>query len=91
MIEYPASQGRSVTGGFVYRGRAVPALAGIYLYGDYEAGWIAGFRLRSGVATDSVRYRLPDRIHPSSFGRDAAGELYVVDHGGRVFRVTGVR
>jgi len=91
VLEYPHSQGMSVTGGFVYRGHAAPALVGTYIYGDYEFGWIGGFRLRDGAATEPVRYRIPGGIHPSSFGRDGAGELYVVDLSGRVFRIAGVR
>jgi len=91
VLEIPASQAKSVTGGFVYRGRSAPALTGTYVFGDYEFGWIGGFRLRNGIATEFVRYRIPGGIHPSSFGRDGTGELYVVDHTGRVFRIAGVR
>jgi glucose/arabinose dehydrogenase len=91
VLEIPASEAKCVTGGIVYRGRAVPALQGVYVFGDYTYGWVGGFRLQNGQVTDRVRYRIPGDLHPSSFGRDASGELYVVDHGGRVLRVVGVR
>jgi len=93
ITEYNHSSGQSVTGGYVYRGSAYPALVGTYLFGDFEAGWIAGLRRASPegtpLAEEDVRTLLPDSgIAPSSFGEDAAGELYVCDYGGALFRVT---
>jgi glucose/arabinose dehydrogenase len=80
--EYRHGRGRcSVTGGYVYRGRAIPELEGTYLFGDLCSGEVFG--LRQGrrsllLATD---------LRISSFGEDEAGELYVVDHGGGVYRL----
>jgi len=79
---YAHAAGRcSVTGGYVYRGRAVPALVGTYLYADFCTGEIFG--LRNGRST-----RLLDSaLLISSFGEDQAGEVHVVGLGGTVHRI----
>lgn len=94
VAEYPrGGSGRAVIGGFVYRGRALPCLAGRYLYGDHESNQIFSFVLRNGRATDPVELTAdlssPDtRIQGlSGFGEDAAGELYLVDLFGNVYRI----
>jgi hypothetical protein len=70
-----------VTGGYVYRGKAIPALAGAYLFTDYCTGRIWALRRgESGRAT--VETLLDSRRMISSFGEDPAGEIYVCDHGG---------
>ena len=88
-VEYGHSDGCSVTGGYVYRGPAVPALAGIYFYADYCGGWIRSFRWVSGTATDRHDWSgVLDAGGPiSSFGEDGVGEMYVVMHGGRIWRL----
>jgi glucose/arabinose dehydrogenase len=84
IAEYAHDDGRcSVTGGYVYRGQAVPALAGIYLYGDYCTGEIFG------LADDGQQMLLSTGMRISSFGEDEAGEVYVVDHGGAIHRISG--
>lgn len=89
VAEYSHSQGESITGGYVYRGSKYPALRGAYLYADYVSGWVAALRLaKSGshrVAQNEVMIR--DAGNPSSFGQDAAGELYLVDYLGSVYRI----
>jgi glucose/arabinose dehydrogenase len=83
---YSHSLGCSVTGGFVYRGRAVPAARGRYFYGDYCTGRMWSFKIAGGRATE-VRLqsqRLPDL---SSFGEDVRGELYAVTLSGRLYRL----
>jgi glucose/arabinose dehydrogenase len=71
----------SITGGYVYRGRAVPALAGAYVYGDFCSGEI--FALADGRS----RVLLKTGLAIASFGEDQAGELLVVDLGGGVHRL----
>lgn len=84
--EYDRSQNdRSVTGGFVYRGAAYPALQGIYLYADYVSGRIWGLRPVDGGWEN--RLLLESSRNISSFAQDAAGELYVIDHAGAILRV----
>ncbi len=83
---YSHSLGCSVTGGFVYRGTAVPSARGLYFFGDYCSGRIWTFRISAGHAT-GVRLR-PQRISSlSSFGEDARGELYAVSLEGRLYKL----
>lgn len=76
----------AVTGGFVYRGDAVQALQGHYLFADYCRGALKAIRVRRGavVALASLRLRVP---LVSSFGQDPAGEVYVVSQAKGVLRV----
>lgn len=83
--EYDRSSGRSISGGFVYRGAAYPALQGIYLYADYVTGRIWGLRF-DGMRWEN-RLLLESGHNISSFGQDAAGEVYVIDHAGEILRV----
>ena len=80
--------GCSVTGGFVYRGTAVAAASGRYFFGDYCSGRVWSLRLSGGKATDLRRE--PFQVSSlSSFGEDAAGELYLVSHNGSIYRLRG--
>lgn len=81
---YSHGAGCSVTGGFVYRGQAVPALAGRYLYGDYCSGTIWSLAAKGKAAPRREPVNVANLV---SFGEDAAGELYAVSHGGTVYRV----
>jgi glucose/arabinose dehydrogenase len=79
---YRHSGGRcSITGGYVYRGAAVPALFGTYVYGDFCSGEIFGLSGgRSAVLLDTSR-------NIASFGESQAGELFVVGLGGSIDRI----
>jgi glucose/arabinose dehydrogenase len=77
----------SITGGYVYRGRAVAAARGRYFYGDYCSGNLWSLRIANGRAAD-VR-REPGRIADlTTFGEDVAGELYAGTGGGRIFKLS---
>lgn len=80
----------SITGGFVYRGRRVPSIAGHYFYSDYCAGWLRSFRFEGGRAVDRREWKMDNIGHVVSFGEDGSGELYIVAENGSVFRVAGV-
>jgi glucose/arabinose dehydrogenase len=89
LLEYAHASGRcSVTGGYVYRGSAITALKGWYVYGDYCSGEVwtvsstATSRPRPVVLLGAGSGRLV-----SGFGEDDAGELYVCDLNGKVYRV----
>lgn len=87
-LEYSHDGGCSVTGGSVYRGAAIPALQGAYFYADYCGGWVRSFRYQDGKATESLNWpTLAPGGGVTSFGEDAAGELYVTSADGRVFRI----
>ena len=89
VAEYSHALGCSVTGGYVYRGTRVPAAAGRYFYGDYCSGTVWSFRLDGGKA--AALRREPFRVAGlSSFGEDAAGELYLMSvTSGSLFRLAG--
>lgn len=79
ILEYSHDEGCSVTGGFRYRGSASPALAGVYLYGDFCSGRLWGATLDgAGVWRTTV---LDDTgLQISSFGEDAGAELYLTHY-----------
>ncbi len=89
VLDYGRSGGAcSVTGGYVYRGAAVPALQGVYFYADYCAGWVKSFRYADGRATEgSDRPQLAPGGNITSFGEDAAGEMYILTQQGGVYRL----
>ncbi|SNB45233.1 sorbosone dehydrogenase family protein [Geobacter sp. DSM 9736] len=83
-----ASPDCSVTGGYVYRGKEFPQLAGIYLYGDFCSGRIRGLR-KSGDVWES-KVLLEKKISISTFGEDEAGNIYLADYEtGDIYRVVG--
>jgi glucose/arabinose dehydrogenase len=88
VLEYDHGQGCSITGGYVYRGAAIPALQGHYFYGDYCGGWVRSFRVQDGQAVDQAQWPTLAPGGPVlSFGEDQAGELYVLSANGTVFRI----
>ena len=81
------SIGCAVTGGYVYRGSAFPALDGVYLFGDYCSGNLWGlYKNSSNIWTKQLIKATGYNI--SSFGQDEAGELYIVNYGGSLVHVT---
>lgn len=78
---YDHSQGCSVTGGVVYRGTALPALQGIYFYGDYCSGRIWGLR-KEGAGWDTSELPVPGNpsMNITTFGEDEAGNVYVANY-----------
>jgi glucose/arabinose dehydrogenase len=92
VLEYTHSQGCSISGGYVYRGSKIPGLRGAYLYGDYCSGrvWFTRYDVANQTVATPVELTGDlgsDRYAISSFGQDASGEIYLVDHGGSVLRI----
>jgi glucose/arabinose dehydrogenase len=85
VLDYPHSDGCSVIGGYVYRGAAMPELAGHYLYLDFCKGWIRSFRPLRGAAFETTNWA-PTLPFANSFGQDAQGELYLTS-GTKVYRI----
>jgi|SRR5690554_3446170 len=81
--------GCSITGGYVYRGSAVPSLVGVYLYGDWCTGTIWSATPGEG-GTWNAQVAMESGRNISSFGEDEAGELYVVDYDGEILRFAPV-
>jgi len=89
---HQSNDGCSINGGYVYRGGAIPALRGTYFYGDYCTNRIWTFNWKDGML--EAEGELTNDLEStgmlqamSSFGEDAAGELYVVDLAGTIFRI----
>lgn len=86
VIEYGHREGCSVIGGYVYRGAAIPGIAGSYFYADYCLGWIRSFKFVDGKATEAKVWKLGVEGNVLSFGEDAAHELYVFYANGKVYK-----
>ena len=94
IVEYPHAptrdrhdHGLSITGGYVYRGKKLPALAGVYVYGDFDSGRIWGLRIENGKLLTSgelIDMRKNPKLNIASFGEDAQGELYILAFDGRI-------
>ena len=89
VVEYGHPDGCSITGGYVYRGLAIPELDGHYFYGDYCTGFVRSFRYADGIVVDHIDWsrQLGDVGNITSFGMDGAGELYITADDGRVFKI----
>jgi glucose/arabinose dehydrogenase len=91
VVEYSHKEGCSISGGYVYRGKAIPELQGIYLYADYCTALVRSLRWKDGKTTESYDWKAA--IDPESqlarlagFGQDQDGELYLVTHEGPIFK-----
>lgn len=95
--EYGRVKGAAVTGGYVYRGSAIPELVGHYLFGDFVSGRVWSLRVRDGSARRlrelTAAFQGPNgNLAISSFGEDAAGELYVCDYrSGVLYRIVAAQ
>lgn len=88
--EYGHDQGCSITGGVVYRGCRMPALAGAYFFGDYCRGFVRSLRHADGAVSDLREWPLRGIGNVVAIGADADGELYVVDYDGELYRLEPV-
>jgi glucose/arabinose dehydrogenase len=81
VFDYPRSSGNSVTGGYVYRGAAYPAVDGAYYFADFGSRrlWIS-FRVAGAGEYSTVEISPDTRLNISSFGEDNVGELYALDY-----------
>ena len=87
------AKGCSVTGGYVYRGKAIAELQGLYIFGDYCTGKLWSFKIEDGTAKDYSEWEIigtEEELYISSFGEDGHGELYLLNHTGSIYKVTGV-
>jgi glucose/arabinose dehydrogenase len=90
VAQYTSSGLQAVTGGYVYRGSAIPGLAGRYLFADFYSGMIwdipAGAAPTIAVAPDAG---LATGLNVASFAEGVDGELYVVHYSGELYRLVG--
>jgi glucose/arabinose dehydrogenase len=87
LVQYNHDEGCAVTSGYVYRGAAVPALQGQYVFGDFCQGWVRTFQATGnpGPPVDWPALRPGGTI--TSFGEDASGELYILTREGGVYKI----
>lgn len=85
VLEYGHDLGNSVTGGYRYRGKAIPALQGAYIYGDFGSGRIWAATESGGKWTSKEIFK--DGMNFSSFAEDPDGELYAIDLGGLIYKI----
>jgi glucose/arabinose dehydrogenase len=85
VLVYPHSAGCSITGGYVYRGAAVPPARGRYFYGDYCSGTVWSFKAGNGRLSASTVAGSIGNL--SSFGEDGNGELYATSLDGSLYRL----
>ncbi len=86
VAEYDHSVGKSITGGYLYRGNAIGFLQGQYLYGDFVSGRIWGLQETAPGQYDSTEL-LDSSLSIASFAEDHAGELYVINLGGSIRKI----
>ena len=84
--EYDHGLGRSVTGGFVYRGSAIASLAGWYVFGDFGSGRLFGIPENSDVGVMPEVFQ-ETGLQIVSFGQGDDGELYLLHFGGTIHQI----
>lgn len=89
-LEYDHGQGCSITGGYVYRGSAIPDLRGTYFYSDYCSGWLRSFRYFNNAVIQEQTWDVGSLGSVLSFGQDSSGELYICSSNGTVYRIEPV-
>lgn len=92
-LVYDHDEGCAVIGGPVYRGHAIPELAGQFFYSDHCGGWMRSIEFERGevAATHDWTADLGSVASVTSFGTDAFGEMYVTLLEGNVYRIDPVR
>jgi uncharacterized repeat protein (TIGR03806 family) len=86
IVQYTHANGQSITGGYVYRGTAIPALLGRYVFGDFASGRIWHIA-RDTPPTLTVTAGFDSGLSIASFGQGIDGELYIVHYGGMLYRL----
>jgi glucose/arabinose dehydrogenase len=83
------SNGCSITGGYVYRGAAIPELQGRYFYSDLCGGWLKSLVYVNDAVSEQVDWDIPgSSVAPVySFGQDSQNELYLLSGNGDVYRI----
>ncbi|MFO1512764.1 MAG: PQQ-dependent sugar dehydrogenase [Verrucomicrobiota bacterium] len=93
-LTLPTDAAGSVTGGYVYRGPSEPRLDGVYLYGDFMAGWIWGLK-QDGTNWQNFPLLRPGfgtHFWISTFGEDEQGQLYMADYNvGKIYQIVDTR
>ena len=86
IAEYSHSEGIAVIGGYVYRGGAIPALKGLYVFGDFGSGQVWTLQ-ETQPGTWTRAPLLSAGFNISAFGRAGNNELYVLDYSGKLYKL----
>ena len=86
VFAYGRKYGASVTGGYVYRGDPKSSFYGVYVFGDYQTKRLFALTQENRSLKTVRQIGRPDEM-PVSFGRDEAGELYMVGYEGTIYRL----
>lgn len=86
LVTYPRSDGVSITGGSVYRGAAIPALVGHYVYGDFQSQQLWAIDAAAAEPEPQALGRAPGML--ASFATDPSGELLALCFDGRIYRLS---
>lgn len=81
VVEYGRDLGRSITGGFVYRGTTIPELIGSFIFADFEFGTIWAVITDAQTGAQGAQVLVESGMNIGSFGQGADGEIYVLDYG----------
>ncbi len=92
---HAAAGGYCITGGYVYRGCAMPDMQGIYFYVDYATNNSWSFKMVGGAVTEFVTRNSELQVALGgqtvnqivAFGEDGRGEMYMADHGGQIYKI----
>ncbi len=84
VAEYSHKHGCSITGGYVYRGKKIKELYGMYVFGDFCSGTIWSIDKENNFEMQKL---MQTNLNISSFGEDESGELYVLDYQGKIFKL----
>jgi glucose/arabinose dehydrogenase len=82
------ANGCAIVGGYVYRGSALPELAGRYFYSDYCGGFLKSFHATGAGITEQRDRGVGNIGAVVAFGRDSQGELYLIEASGRIYKMT---
>ncbi len=96
LVEYPhkptperPDDGKSITGGYVYRGKMLPELAGVYVYADFDTGRVWGLRAQGSKVVENAELidrKREKKLNIAAFGENSDGELYILAFDGRIHR-----
>jgi uncharacterized repeat protein (TIGR03806 family) len=87
VVAHPRSDAQSITGGYVYRGTAMPSLVGTYIYGDFVSGNIWALTYDTDGKAVPTLITTIDRSSLVAFGQGHDGEIYTVQIGGTISKL----
>src|SRR4029077_10248160 len=87
VVDHDRTDATAIVGGVVYRGAAIPALSGKYVYADFNTGKFWSIPIDQAAPTPQRLDEDLPRVNPSSFALDASGEIVFPDYDGTIYRI----